>query len=785
MGAADTVSQMHRGLRLRRGASALALATALAAMLAVPSTAMAASVRGGGDLSARLSALAKPSVRSLPPAKQAVALSLATSGPGSLLREGNRILVDVRFHHGAAAGLDALRRAGAKIVNVSRRYQTVTVAARPFQLRHIAQLARVDAVTEVLTPIVHDLGSPGPTTSVYEPCFGAETSEGDEQLRANEARAEFEVEGEGVKVGILSDSFDRNPFAPTGAAEDVASGDLPGTSNPCGHTTPIEVLDDSESEGADEGRGMAQIVHDLAPRASLSFATAFTGEFAFAENIKELAEHGAKAIVDDVGYLEEPFFQEGPIGVAIGEVTAGEDVSYFSAAGNDNLFEAGTENEIGSWEAPQYRDSGGCPGIIVSFSEFLEEEGEVGLNPSHCMDFNPGGPTDRTFGITVEPHEVLILDLQWAEPWEGVNSDLDALLLDESGTELLAGSLSFNELSQRPVEILGWENESGSPVDVNLAINRYLGSGTTPRLKFVLFENGGGVEAIEYPESSGGDVVGPTIFGHGGGEDTMSVGAIRFNTTEEPEFFSSRGPVTHYFDPVEGTSPAEELLTPQELEKPDVVATDGGANTFFGSCAGTWRFFGTSAAAPHATAVAALEREAEPLASAAEVKQAQREAAVPVGAFPAEAVGFGMIDAVGTLEQLTGTPPSPGATPQEAPPPGPCLPPRKPPTPPPSPSPTTSTPAPLPLPRTFFRKKPPHIVRTRTHRAKVVFLFGSDQTGVTFACRIDTGLFKPCKERLVRRFPVGPHVVRVFARNASGSGDPTPAVYRFRVKHVG
>lgn len=748
-----------------------ALLAVLVALL-VPSAAPAASLRGGGDLAARLSELAKPSVRTLPRSEQAAALGLPAKGPGSLLREGNRILVNVRFDRGVVDGADALRRAGAKIVHVTRRYRTVTVAARPFQLSRLAELGRVSAVTEVLTPVVYGAVGGGPTTSAYEPCFGAETSEGDEQLRANQARAEFEVEGAGVKVGILSDSFDRDPFTPTGAAEDVASGDLPGAGNPCGHTTPVEVLDDSEGGGADEGRAMAQIVHDLAPRAALSFATAFTGEFGFAENIERLAEHGAKAIVDDVGYFEEPFFQEGPIGVAIREVTTGEDVAYFSAAGNDNLFEEGTENEIGSWEAPEFEESKECPEAV--------EELPSPFNPGHCMDFDPTGGDDNAFGITVAPGEVLLVDLQWAEPWEEVETDLDAFLLDSEG-ELVAGSAEENEFSQRPFELVGWENKSGSPKEVQLAINRF--SGFTPRLKFILLENGGGgVEATEYPESSGGNVVGPTLFGHGGGENTMSVGAIRFNTTEEPEFFSSRGPVTHYFEPAEGLGPAGELPSPQELEKPDVIATDGGANTFFGSCTGTWRFFGTSAAAPHATAVAALARAAEPLANAAEVEQAQRETAVPVGAFPSAAIGSGMVDAVGTLEQLAGPPPSPGATPEEIPLPGPCLPPRKPPLPPaPLPATTSTTSAP----RTFIRKKPPHLVRTRRRRTKVVFAFGSDQTGATFACRIDTAPFKPCGQRLVRRFRVGPHALRVFARNASGLGDPTPAVWRFRVKRVG
>lgn len=769
---------MTPGQGFRRRAARLWTAALVVACALAPAPASAAIARpGDGDLSARLTELAKPSVRSAPRAEQAKKLGLAAEGPGSLLREGNRVLVYVRFDHGAAAGLDALRAAGAKIVDASRRYQTVTVAARPAELPRLGDLARVRAVTEVLTPIVHAAGGFGPATSVYTQCFGAETSEGDEQLRAAEARAKFKVEGTGVRVGILSDSFDRDPFAPTGAAEDVASGDLPGPGNPCGHTTQVEVLDDSESEGADEGRAMAQIVHDLAPGAALSFATAFAGEPGFAGNIKALAEAGAKAIVDDVSYFEEPFFQEGPIGVAVSEVTAGSDVAYFSSAGNDNLIEEETENDIGSWEAPAFRDSGSCPAAVVALGP--------AFNPSHCMDFKPGGETDQTFGITVSAGETLILDLQWAEPWEGVTTDLDAFLLN-SGGELIGGSAEENVVrSQRPFELVGWENESGAAAKVQLAINRFIGG--TPRLKFVLLQNGGGVTATEYPKSSGGDIVGPTIFGHNGGKDAMSMGAIRYTTKKEPEFFSSRGPVTHYFGPVNGPIPASPLGSPDVLEKPDVVATDGGANTFFGSCVGNVRrFFGTSAAAPHAAAVAALEREAKPAADAAAVKEAQRETAVLVGAFPATAVGSGLVDAVGTLEWLGA--PSPGGAPEKAPPPGPCLPPREPaaPSPPPSsPTPLTAPAVDTTRPQTFFRKHPPRVIRTDGGKAKAVFRFGSNEAGVAFVCKVDAGLFRFCGERLARRFEVGRHLVRVRARDAAGNVDRTPAVFRFEVKQIG
>ncbi len=352
------------------------IAALAAACLLVPVAAEAMSTQSGDPaLSPRLAELSRPAVRSAPRAEQAARLSLAANGPGSLLRAGNRVLVDVRFDGGAATDVQALRAAGAEIVDVSRRYQTVTVAAKPVDLASIGSVAGVGGVTEVLTPIVRGVD-----------CGGAVRSEGDSQLNAANARTSFGVDGSGVTVGILSDSFDRDPTAATHAAADVASGDLPGPGSPCGSTAPVGVLDDSEADGGDEGRGMAQIVHDLAPGASIDFATAFGGELGFADNIRALASAGAKVIADDVAYFEEPFFQDGPVAVAVDEVAAAG-VSYFSAAGNDNLIDK-DGHDIASWEAPAFRDAGGCPAALTAAAE-----------TEHCMDFDPGpGPPDRPSG---------------------------------------------------------------------------------------------------------------------------------------------------------------------------------------------------------------------------------------------------------------------------------------------------------------------------------------------------------------------------------------------------
>ncbi len=171
---------------------------------------------------------------------------------------------------------------------------------------------------------------------------GAVTQQGVNRHRVDQIP---QFNGTGISIGAMSDSYDTATSATTHAAADVLSNDLPGTTNTAGNTTPVVVLQETGT-GADEGRGMLQVIHDMVPKARLAFATANGGPLNFANNIKALAalpgfayppatQQGFKAdiIVDDISYLNEPMFSDGIITQAVDAVNAAG-VHYFSSAGN-------------------------------------------------------------------------------------------------------------------------------------------------------------------------------------------------------------------------------------------------------------------------------------------------------------------------------------------------------------------------------------------------------------------------------------------------------------------
>lgn len=627
---------------------AMSATTALVFLLVFAASAHAAqkpgAVAGASQkLVPRLQGLASPATRSASRAVQARRLSLPASGPGSLIRLGSDVVVTARVSSTAPAVLQAFRNAGADVLTVSARYAVITVAVAPADLERISGVAAVRSVRPELQPLV--AAQPpvaGQLRAAADPVacpWGSIRSEGDIQLRAATARGTFGIDGSGVRVGVISDSFNASASAASHATDDVISGDLPGPGNPCGYSTPVQNLLDPPA-GTDEGRAMIQVVHDLAPGAGLAFESGFTST-SFPDALSGLESAGATVIADDVTYLNEPFFQDGPDAVAVnGAAAAG--IPYFSSAANNNVIVGG--QNVSSWEAPSYRPTT-CPSFSVA-SQYVD-----------CMNFNPAVGVSNSDSITVAAGGGFLLDTQWAEPWYGVKTDFDVFVLDSSN-HILAQSTDDNvNQTQQPFEFLSYSNTTSAAQTVKIVIARF--SGGTPRVKCVLTE-ASGIQSVQFPTSSGHDIVGPTIFGHNGAAGAMSIAAVPFNDSSTVEPFSSRGPVTHYFGPVTSTTPAAPLGSPQVLAKPDAAATDGAATTFFAQpIGGVWRFFGTSEAAPHAPAIAALLRQAYPLRTVAQIDSALTSTAIPVGTFGADAEGRGLLDAFGAVNsRVIGSPTS-------------------------------------------------------------------------------------------------------------------------------
>ncbi len=478
-------------------------------------------------------------------------------------------------------------------------------------------------------PAISNLGSRGlmgiigvntPMVSV-----GSVTSEGVNVVEADRVQNSTPgYNGAGVTVGALSDSYDdvQEPVVTVGgttykgAAADVETGDLPNN---------VNVIQDLSSGGTDEGRAMLQIVHDVAPGASLAFATADISEGQFAANIQNLANAGAKVINDDITYFDEPYFQPGIVAQAVNNVVTNDGVSYFAAAGNldTQAYDSASPLAYGSNPLNFYADT--ISGISSSAQSYY--------------NFNPSGTATDKQTITLTPGQAIELGLQWDQPFyttNGVTNQLNIYLLNTSG-QVVAESTTNTIQDQEPFQFLGYQN-GGTSANYEIVIQ--LAAGSAPgELKYVNFgaNDFGDVNFGTFATNSA------TINPHAASPDAMGVGAVPFFEQTTPEPFSSFGPATFLFD-----ANGNRLSSPQVVAKPNIVAPDGVSTTFFGGddINGYPNFFGTSAATPHAAGVAALILEANPTWTPSQVYSDMETTADPnIGTGNVDQVGSGLINA--------------------------------------------------------------------------------------------------------------------------------------------
>ena len=86
-------------------------------------------------------------------------------------------------------------------------------------------------------------------------------------------------------------------------------------------------------------------------------------------------------------------------------------------------------------------------------------------------------------------------------------------------------------------------------------------------------------------------------------------------------------------------------------------------------------------------------------------------------------------------------------------------------------------------PATRIRHRPHRIVRALRLPVRVAFRFASEP-GARFRCRLDRRSYSACRSPRAYRVGRGKHVFRVFAVDAAGNRDRSPAVFRFHVRRL-
>src|SRR3989337_1884414 len=136
---------------------------------------------------------------------------------------------------------------------------------------------------------------------------GSVNSEGDGVMGSDDVRRELGFDGTGVRVGVISDGVDS-------IESSNATGDLPDRDN---------IIIGNQGKG-DEGTALLEIIHDIAPGSELAFSSAFSPSvrlFTSAEFINAIGflanDANVDIIVDDFGFLDEPYFQDGMVAQAV------------------------------------------------------------------------------------------------------------------------------------------------------------------------------------------------------------------------------------------------------------------------------------------------------------------------------------------------------------------------------------------------------------------------------------------------------------------------------------
>ena len=487
-----------------------------------------------------------------------------------------------------------LRSAGGEVGFVSQRFASLRARVALAAIRPLAELASVRRIV--------------PARPAFTQTF---VSEGDRAHAADRARNLYGLDGAGLKVCALSDGVDS-------LATSQSLGELPA----------VDVLAGAEGSG-DEGTAMLEIVHDLAPGAALGFASAFGGVANFAQNILDLAASDCRVIVDDVIYLEESPFHDGPLAATVDEVSA-QGVLYLSSAGNQGNLDDGTS---GTWEG-----------------DFLAGASLPVLPGLLLHDF--GGGEVANLALDDSP----AVTLHWTDPFTTAANDYDVYVLSGDLAEIVRFSNNTQDGTggdDDPLEIVSFFG-AGATAGQRVVVVR--AAGQSRLLNLLAFRGElewatrGALRGHSAATGALAIAAAPAAVPYGAGQPSGPF-PLEFDAGQQSETFTADGPRRIFFSAqgtlLPGAPPGNFSSTGGVVRaKPDLAAADGVVT----SVEGFERFFGTSAAAPHAAALAAVFWSALPMSNAGAVRAALLAHALDIEAPGPDAVtGSGLVELVPML----------------------------------------------------------------------------------------------------------------------------------------
>ena len=494
--------------------------------------------------------------------------------------------------------LQAIANAGGRTTGTDPYSMAVNAWVHPADVAALAQLADVTSVT---LPVLATSNA------------GQVDSTGNDALRASLADLTpaglaginggpygFGGTGPAVKVGVIS----------VGAAHyglSVASGDLP--------NVPNAITFDPSLPGTavanDEGTAMMEIVHDMAPSASLYFAGGLMSGMDFASAVNWMRTQHVDVIVDDLTFYAEPWFTSGA-----------------ASSAEQNAVQAGVTciTSAGNFAQRHFLDNyvQGPPAVVNGTSG----------------NFDNFGTNKDAMPVFIAPGEKLTAFMQWSDAWNGSTNGYSVNLYDSNGNQLSAST--SHPVAGSPLQEIDYTNTLSTTQLAFLQV--FKPTGAAQRKVEIFIKNDDitiADPALRTP--------GMALIVQEAAPGVLAIGAAdsQVNPTTV-EAFSSQGPALLCTD---FSSSPQVFTTVNNLAGigVDNVTTYIGEQNYFEN-----PFKGTSAAAPGVAGIAALliqERKEESIGtSPAEIATVLENTAVdipPTGYD--QASGFGRFDALNAL----------------------------------------------------------------------------------------------------------------------------------------